>query len=74
MKLQISRVDAGINLRGLSAAAIGKRAIFQMAFGSTADAAKEASCIRYLKNSVKKVLHYTECALYYVCLGTQARQ
>ena len=38
--------DAGINLRGISAAAIGKRAIFHLAFDSTADVSK---AVRRLK-------------------------
>jgi len=38
--------DAGINLRGLSGAAIGKRAVFHFAFDSAADANK---AIRLLK-------------------------
>lgn len=40
VKLTGQIADAGINLRGLSAAAIGRRAVFHLAFDSTADAAK----------------------------------
>ena len=39
-KLAKRLADADINLRGLSAASIGKRAIFHLAFDSTADANK----------------------------------
>lgn len=39
-KLAKELADAGINLRGFSAAAIGKRAIAHLAFDSTADANK----------------------------------
>ena len=38
--------DAGINLRGASAAVVGKRAIFNLAFDS---AAKAASAVRSLR-------------------------
>jgi len=41
--------DAGINLRGLSGAAIGKRAIFYLAFDSVADANKAARCLKQIK-------------------------
>ncbi|MGA2916313.1 MAG: ACT domain-containing protein [Sedimentisphaerales bacterium] len=40
--------DAGINLRGLSGAAIGKRAIFHLAFDSVADANKAARCLKQI--------------------------
>ena len=39
-KLTGQLADTGINLRGFSAAAIGRRAIFHLAFDSTADANK----------------------------------
>ena len=38
--------DAGINLRGLSGAAIGNRAIFHIAFDSAADASKAKRLIK----------------------------
>ena len=38
--------DASINLRGFSAAAIGKRAIFYLAFDSVADVNKAARCLK----------------------------
>ncbi len=40
VKLTQQIADAGINLRGLSAAVIGRRAIFYPAFNTTADANK----------------------------------
>jgi hypothetical protein len=40
--------DAGINLRGLSGAAIGKRAVFHFAFDSAADASR---AVRLLKKT-----------------------
>ena len=39
-KLTRRLADAGINIRGLSAASIGKRAIFHLAFDSASDANK----------------------------------
>ncbi|MFQ6035580.1 MAG: amino acid-binding protein [Sedimentisphaerales bacterium] len=39
-KLTKQLAEAGINLRGFSGAAIGKRAIFHLAFDSNADASK----------------------------------
>ena len=45
-KLTQQIADAGINLRGFSAAAIGRRAIFHLAFDSTADTNK---AMRWLK-------------------------
>ena len=45
-KLAKQLAEAGINLRGFSGAAIGKRAIFHLAFGSAAEAGK---AIRQLK-------------------------
>jgi len=39
-ELTTKLADAGINLRGLSGAAIGNRAIFHIAFDSSADASK----------------------------------
>ena len=38
--------DAGINLRGLSGAAIGNRAIFHIAFDSSTDANKAKRLIK----------------------------
>ena len=46
VKLTQQVANAGINLRGLSGAAIGKRAVFHFAFDSAADANK---AIRLLK-------------------------
>ena len=40
--------DAGINLRGVSAASIGKRVIFYLAFDSAEDASKAIKCLRQL--------------------------
>lgn len=40
--------SAGINMRGASAASIGKKAIFNFAFGSTADAAKAVRALKKL--------------------------
>jgi hypothetical protein len=40
--------DQGLNLRGLSAAAIGKSFISHVAFDTTADAAKAVRCLRDL--------------------------
>ncbi len=45
-KLAGQIADAGINLRGLSAAAIGKRAIFNLAFDTTADATRAVRCLK----------------------------
>ena len=39
-ELTMQLADAGINLRGLSGATIGNRAIFHLAFDSSADASK----------------------------------
>jgi hypothetical protein len=47
-KLARQIADAGINLRGLSAAAIGKRAIFNLAFDSNTDATKAVRCLKRL--------------------------
>ncbi|HUT30734.1 MAG TPA: ACT domain-containing protein [Sedimentisphaerales bacterium] len=38
--------EAGINLRGLSAASMGKHAVFYLAFDSVADANKAIRCLR----------------------------
>jgi hypothetical protein len=48
--LKVTRqiADAGINLRGLSGAVIGKRAIFHMAFDSIADANKAVRCLKQI--------------------------
>jgi|YNPNPStandDraft_1061719.scaffolds.fasta_scaffold98776_2 hypothetical protein len=45
---QLSRAvaDAGVNIRGASAAALGKRAVFYLAFDSPADAKKAAAVLR----------------------------
>lgn len=39
---------AGINVRGLSAVAVGKLAVFYLAFDSVADAAKAVRCIKQI--------------------------
>lgn len=41
--------DAGINLRGLSGAAIGKRAVFRFAFDSAADAIRAMRLLKKTK-------------------------
>lgn len=48
--LKVTRqiADAGINLRGLSGAVIGKCAIFHMAFDSIADANKAVRCLKQI--------------------------
>jgi hypothetical protein len=50
MKMTRTLADAGINLRGLSAAALGRRAVTYLAFDSGADA---DTAIRVLKKSLK---------------------
>lgn len=40
--------NAGVNLRGLSAVSLNKRAIFHLAFDSTADANKVVRCLKQL--------------------------
>ena len=45
-KLTQQIADAGINLRGLSAAAIGRRTIFHLAFDSAADTNKAMRCLK----------------------------
>ncbi len=45
-KLTQALADAGINLRGLSAAAIGKRYVMHVALDSAADAAKAAAVLK----------------------------
>jgi hypothetical protein len=40
--------EAGINVRGLSAAAIGRRSVCHLAFDSVADAARAMRCLRQL--------------------------
>jgi hypothetical protein len=40
--------DAGINLRGVSAASIGKNAVFYLAFDSAEDASKAIACLGQL--------------------------
>jgi len=49
LKLTRALADAGINLRGASGAAIGKRAVFYLAFDSAADTAK---ALRLLKKGI----------------------
>jgi hypothetical protein len=44
--------QAGINLRGLSGAAIGKRAVLHLAFDSAADAGKAARLIKRIAPSL----------------------
>jgi hypothetical protein len=50
MKMTQALADAGINLRGISAAALGRRAITYLAFDSAADA---DTAIRTLKKTLK---------------------
>lgn len=38
--------EAGINLRGLSAAAVGRRAIFHLSFDCATDAARAVRCLK----------------------------
>jgi len=45
-KLTKQLAEAGINLRGMSGAAIGKRAIFHLAFDSNADANQAMRCLK----------------------------
>ena len=45
-RLTASLADAGINLRGLSAAAIGKRAVFHLAFDTPEDAKKAVIALK----------------------------
>ena len=45
-KMTTSIADAGINMRGLSAAALGSRFVAYVAFDSVADAEKAAKAIR----------------------------
>lgn len=40
-----SLADAGINLRGFSGTAVGKRAVFYIAFDTSADVAKAIRCL-----------------------------
>jgi len=47
-KLTRQLADAGINIRGFSGAAIGKRAIFNLAFDSAADANKAVRLLKKL--------------------------
>ena len=49
VKLTQHIADAGINLRGLSGAVIGKRAVFHFAFDSVAHANKAVQMLRRLK-------------------------
>ena len=49
LKLTRTLADAGINLRGASGAAIGKRAVFYLAFDSAADT---ATALRLLKKGI----------------------
>ena len=46
LKLTQSLAEAGINLRGLSGAAVGGRAVFHMAFDTASDAGKAARILR----------------------------
>ncbi len=50
MKMTRALADAGINLRGVSAAALGRRAVTYFAFDSAADA---DNAIRILKKALK---------------------
>jgi len=46
VKLTRQIAEAGINLRGVSAAAIGRHAIFHLAFDSTTDANRAIRCLK----------------------------
>ncbi len=50
LKMTRALVDAGINLRGLSAAALGRRAVTYLAFDSATDA---DTASRVLKKALK---------------------
>jgi hypothetical protein len=50
MKMSRALADSGINLRGISAAALGRRAVTYLAFDSAADA---DTAIRVLKKTLK---------------------
>ena len=45
LALTQSLADAGMNLRGFSGAAIGKRAVFYVAFDTSADVGKAIRCV-----------------------------
>jgi hypothetical protein len=47
-KITCALADAGINLRGLSAAALGKKSVVYIAFDSAADAGKAAQVLKKL--------------------------
>ncbi|MBN1764945.1 MAG: hypothetical protein JW860_06775 [Sedimentisphaerales bacterium] len=47
-KITAAIAEAGINLRGLSAAAIGKKAVIHLAFDKAADATKAARVLKKL--------------------------
>jgi hypothetical protein len=47
-RLTCTLAEAGINLRGLSAAALGKRCVFHLALDSAKDAAKAAAVLKKL--------------------------
>jgi len=49
LKLTMALAEAGINLRGLSAAALGKRFVVYLALDSSADADKAVRIVRRLK-------------------------
>jgi hypothetical protein len=46
LRLTEAMAEAGINLRGFSGVAVGKRAVFHIAFDATADAAKAVRVLR----------------------------
>lgn len=48
-KLTCALAEAGLNLRGLSAAAIGRKCVCNLAFDSAADASKATRVIRKLR-------------------------
>jgi hypothetical protein len=50
MKMTAALADANINLRGLSAAALGRRAVTYLAFDNAADADQ---AIRVLKKALR---------------------
>jgi hypothetical protein len=49
VRLTRTLADAGVNLRGASAAAIGRRAVFYLAFDSAADTARAMRCLKKIR-------------------------
>ena len=46
MKMTRALADAGVNLRGVSAAALGRRSVTYFAFDTTSDAGKASQILR----------------------------